>query len=119
MGHDCYTSDTSATQTTELRHKLILTSARVKTYFRTPILTIWQMKDHKERRNSILRNTFWKCLVTKKNAFEKCTTKTELCNGKSYIKKLYTQIVAANFLARSDIVMHSNATFFFYVNHFM
>ena len=27
-----------------------------------------------------------------KNAFEICTTKTELCNGKSYIKKLYTRL---------------------------
>ena len=26
------------------------------------------------------------------NAFEKCTTKTELCNGKSYIKKLHTRL---------------------------
>ena len=26
------------------------------------------------------------------NAFEKCTTKTELCNGKSYIKKAYTRV---------------------------
>ena len=26
------------------------------------------------------------------NAFEKFTTKTELCNGKSYIKKLHTRL---------------------------
>ena len=38
------------------------------------------MRDYKEGRNFILGTTFWKCLV-------KCTTKTELCNCKSYIKK--------------------------------
>ena len=27
-----------------------------------------------------------------KCTFEKCTTKTELCNGKIYIKKLYTRL---------------------------
>ena len=27
-----------------------------------------------------------------KNAFEKCTTETELCNAKSYIKKLHTRL---------------------------
>ena len=26
------------------------------------------------------------------NGFEKCTTKTELCDGKSYIEKLYTRL---------------------------
>ena len=26
------------------------------------------------------------------NAFEDCNTKAELCNGKSYIKKLYTRL---------------------------
>ena len=64
--HECNTSATRST--------------RVKTYFHTLILTIWQIKDYKEGRNFILGTTFWKCLV-------KCTTKTELCNCKSYIKK--------------------------------
>ena len=44
--------------------------ARVKTYFHTPIFTLQQ----------------------EKSAFEKCTTKTELFNDKSYIKKLYTRL---------------------------
>ena len=26
------------------------------------------------------------------NAFEKCTTKTELCNDKGYVRKLYTRL---------------------------
>ena len=27
-----------------------------------------------------------------KNAFERCTIKSELCNGKGYIKKLYARL---------------------------
>ena len=46
------------------------------------------------------------------NVFEKGTIKIELCNGKRYIKKLYTEIVAANALARSRIVAHSNTASF-------
>ena len=47
------------------------------------------MKDYKERDNFILRTTF---LLSCQNAFEKCATKIELCNDKSYIKKLYTRL---------------------------
>ena len=42
---------------------LILITARVKTYFHTPIFTICQVEDYKEGKNFILRTTFWKCLV--------------------------------------------------------
>ena len=64
MRHKC---DTSAIRTTRVRHKwkiLILITTRVKTYFRTLIFTIWQVKDHKERNNFILRTTIWKLLVS-------------------------------------------------------
>ena len=30
--------------------------------------------------------------VEEQNSFEKCTTKTELCNSKYYLKKLYTRL---------------------------
>ena len=81
----------SATRTTGVWHEwkiLIFITTRVKTYFHTPILAIWQMKDYKERNNFILRTTCWTCLfpIPISNAFEKCTTKTELCNGKGSIK---------------------------------
>ena len=33
-----------------------------------------------------------KRLQGEENAFEKCITKSELCNRKSYIKKLYTRL---------------------------
>ena len=49
------------------------------------------MKDYKKRNNFILRGNFL-VLFPCQNAFEKCTTKTELRNGKSYIKKLYTRL---------------------------
>ena len=35
---------------------------------------------------------FGNSLFPSRNAFEKCTTKTGLCNCKSYIKKLYTRL---------------------------
>ena len=40
----------------------------------------------------ILSTTFLNASFPCQNAFENCTTKTELCNGKSYIKKLYTRL---------------------------
>ena len=50
------------------------------------------MKDYKERKNFILRTTFGNASFPCQNAFEKCTTKTELCNPKKCIKKLYTRL---------------------------
>ena len=35
----------------------------MKTYFHTPIFTISQVKDYKEKNNFILRTTFCKCLI--------------------------------------------------------
>ena len=46
------------------------------------------MKHYKKRNNFILR----KCLVPRHNAFEKCTTKIELCNDNMYIKTLYIRL---------------------------
>ena len=83
-----------------------------ESYFHTPVLAIWQIKDYKERNNFILRTTFGKCLFPCQNACEKCPTKTEFCNGKSYIKKLYTLDCSCNALASSRIVTHSNAASF-------
>ena len=72
--HEC---DTSASWRTRVRHEcymnsrvrhewkiLIIITTRVKTYFHTPIFTMWQVKDYKERDNFILRTTFWKWLVS-------------------------------------------------------
>ena len=49
------------------------------------------MKGYKERHNFILRTTPWKYLVAMQNPFEECTSKSKLCNDKSYIKKLRTR----------------------------
>ena len=65
----------------------------VKTYFHIPKFTIWQVKDFKERNNFILSTTFRSASFPFQNEFEKCTTKTRICNGKSYIKKLYTRLL--------------------------
>ena len=51
------------------------------------------MKDYKERNNVFLSTTFLKCLVPMPNAFQKCNAKTELCNGKNYVKTLYTRLL--------------------------
>ena len=50
------------------------------------------MNDYKEWNNLVLDNTFGNALFPSQNAFEKCTIKTGLCNGKSYIPKLYTRL---------------------------
>ena len=81
--HERHECDTSATQTRRARHEwkiLILIKARVKTYFHTPILAIWWMKNYKGRNNLFLRTTFWKRL----NAFKKCTTNWTLPRQKLY-----------------------------------
>ena len=100
--HERHKCDRSMTWVLHERHEcdtseniLIFITARVKAYFDIPIFTIWQAKDYKERETFILsitslphRNASFPC----KNAFERCTTKSELCNGKGYIKKLYARL---------------------------
>ena len=48
------------------------------------------MKDYKERSNFIQELSFGNASLPCKNPLKKDATKTELCNGKSCIKKLYT-----------------------------
>ena len=108
--HECDTSatrvrheqrkcDTIATRALHERHecdtsekKLILITARVKAYYHIPIFTMWQMKDYKVWNNFVLGTTSGNASFPSQNAFEKCTIKTGLFNGKSYIKKLYTRL---------------------------
>ena len=56
-------NETSAIRVRYELKTLIFMTARVKTYFHTPILAIWQIKDYKERNNFILRTTFWRRIV--------------------------------------------------------
>lgn len=87
------TSDTSAAQKTRLRHDwkaFTLITTWVKMYFHTPKLATCQMKKYKV--HLILRINFRKCLFRKPKYVWKCTTKTQLCDGKSYIQKLYAKL---------------------------
>ena len=59
--HERLECDMSAAKTTRVRHErkiLVLIVTRVKTYFYTPIFTIWLMKDYKKRNSFILRTAF-------------------------------------------------------------
>ena len=93
--HKCNTSETRAKQVLHERHEcdtsekhLILITAPVKIYFHNHIFFIWQVKDYKERNNFILSTTFKNASFPYQNELEKCTTKSGISNGKSYIKKL-------------------------------
>ena len=68
--HECDTSEKI----------FFLISVRVKTIFHSPIFTISEVKDYKERNNFILSTTF-------ENASFPCLWKV---HHKSFIKKLYT-----------------------------
>ena len=87
--HECYTSNTSASRVKNLDFDI---TTPVKTNFHTHILAIKQMKDFKERNNFVQELLFGNALFPCQNAFEKCTKKAELCNGKSFIKTFYTRL---------------------------
>ena len=87
--HEWHLCDTSATR---VKKRLILITIRIKTCSHVPIFTILQVKDYKERNNFILSTTFRNASFPCQNEFGEGTTKTGICNGKSYIKKLYTRL---------------------------
>ena len=104
--HDCNKSETeitqvrhkcdrSATETTRVRHEwkiLILTTARVKTYFHASKLAIWQMKGYKEWNNFIQEAPSRNVSFPYQNTFEKCATKLNFVKDKIFVKKLYTRL---------------------------
>ena len=104
--HDCNKSETgitqvrhkcdrSATETTRVRHEwkiLILTTARVKTYFHASKLAIWQMKGYKEWNNFIQEAPPGNVSFPYQNTFEKCATKLNFVKDKIFVKKLYTRL---------------------------
>ena len=119
MQHECDTSDTSATwvrhecdtSATRVRHKydtsakrttrvwhewkiFILITALVKTYFHTPIFTIWQVKVYKDRNNFIIGTTFWKCLNSMR--LKSAPQKLNFLKAKNLYQNLVHQIIAAN-----------------------
>ena len=85
--HEC---DTSADERQEWKI-LILITARVKTYFCSSTLATWEFKDGEEQFH--FKNYFLKMLHSRaKMRLKSAPQKNELCNGKSYIKKLYTTL---------------------------
>ena len=88
MRYECYTNETSATRV----KKIDSDNDTTENIFSQPYIYLWQVKDYKERKNFVLEIPFGKVLFSCQNAFEKCITKTEFCNGKSYIKKLCNRL---------------------------
>ena len=98
--HQCNRSAARTSWEWHEKKNLILIVTRAKTYFHLPKFTIWQIKDYKKRNNFIVKTVFWKCLVpiTKfvwkvHQTLHPLVYSTELCNGKSYIKKLYARLL--------------------------
>ena len=73
---------------------LILITARVKTYFHKRISYMANKRLQGEEqfhfKKYLLEISFGNASFPCQNAM--CTTKTELCNGKTYIKNLYTKL---------------------------
>ena len=99
------TSDTSTRRMRRVLHEQHKCKTSEKN-FHTPVLAIWQMKDHKERNSFLPGTTFWKCLVP----MPKCVWKVQ--PQKLNHQKVTHWIVAANDLARSCIITHSSTASF-------
>ena len=120
VGHECWTNNTSATPVLHERDECDTTEKfwfwkrHELKYIFTPLYWLYgKWKTIRRRNNLIQELPFGNVSFPCQNAFKKCTTKTKIFNGKSYIKKLYTRlIVATNALARFCIVRHSNAVSF-------
>ena len=88
--HEC---SMSATRTTRKRHEskiLILITTRVRTYFLHPYISYIANDRLQGEEQFCSKNYLLEKPRSYQNAFEKCSTKTELCNAKSYVKKLST-----------------------------
>ena len=78
--------------TTRVRHKRrVLKTALVKTYFHTLILASYIANERLQGEEQLYSKNYL-LEIPNFRAFEKCTTKTELFNGKHFIKKLYTRL---------------------------
>ena len=84
--HECYTNDTRATR---VKHFDFDNDTSENIFF-TPYISYiandrLQGEEQFHSKNYLLEKP-----RSYQNAFEKCSTKTELCNAKSYVKKLNT-----------------------------
>ena len=84
MRHECYTNETSATRV----RNFDFDNDTSQNIFSDPSIYIANEILQGEEQFHSKKYLLFPC----QNAFEKCTTKTELCNGKSYINKLYTRL---------------------------
>ena len=87
--HECYTNDTSAIR---VKNFVFDNETNEENIFSHPYISYVANERLQEKNNFIRKTTFWKCMVSMPNAFEKCTTKTELCNSENCIKKLYPRL---------------------------
>ena len=119
LWRECHTI---ATRTTRVQHVCYTNgtgAARAKNFdfdnntsFHTLILGIWQMKDHKKRKNFIVRTTFLEMPRSHaKMRLKSASRKLNFVMAKA-ISKSITYIGTANALARSRIVTHSDTTSF-------
>ena len=88
-------SGTSATRTTRVRHEWNFDFGNDTSENIFPHLYISYMVNERlqgeeqfHSKNDLLKNASFPC----QKVLEKCTTKTELCNEKNYIKKLHTTL---------------------------
>ena len=92
--HEWYTKDTSVTRVLHEQHKF--DTYFHKHIFTSPPLALYLLygkwKIIRRGKISFQELFFGNASFPCQNAFEKCTTKTELCKNKSYIKKLYTRL---------------------------
>ena len=95
--HECYTNDTSVTRVLHERRECDTSfdfhNDTSENIFSHPYINYManerlQGEQQFHSNNYLLEMPQFPC----QNAFEKCTTNTELCNGKSYIKKLYIRL---------------------------
>ena len=84
---ECYTNDTSAIRVKKFDFD---NNTSENIYFSHPCISKWEIT--RKRTISFSELAFGNVSFPCQNAFEKCKTKTELCNGKSYIIKLYTRL---------------------------
>ena len=85
--HECYIKK-------RVRHesKTFLITIRVKTYFHISAFTFRQGRIARRVAVSFYELPFGNTSLLCQNAFEMCTTKNGLFNGKKYIKKLCTRL---------------------------
>ena len=84
----------------------------MKTCSHTPVFTLWQVNDYKERNNFFLRTTFWKCFVPLTTCVWKVLHKNWTLQWQKLYQNVIHETVAPNDLARSCIVTLSNAALF-------